>query len=113
MAPVGDRVLVKVDVSEAKSTGGILLPTSAQKKPTQGEITSVGSAKAVKACTLAHMGCSSAVPAPPGSNRIVAPNTVPVRACGVSVALPLLHRYTVEMVFGRLLLRSCLGVAER
>jgi co-chaperonin GroES (HSP10) len=48
VAPVGDRVLVKVDVSEEKTTSGILLPSSAQKKPTQGEITSVGSAKAVK-----------------------------------------------------------------
>ena len=60
VAPVGDRVLVKVDVSEAKSTGGILLPTSAQKKPTQGEITSAGSAKAVKACALALVGWNSA-----------------------------------------------------
>ncbi len=52
VAPVGDRVLVKVDVSEEKSTGGILLPSSAQKKPTQGEITAAGSAKAVKVSAL-------------------------------------------------------------
>lgn len=48
MAPVGERVLVKVDVSDDKSAGGILLPSSAQEKPTQGHIEAAGSAKAVK-----------------------------------------------------------------
>ncbi len=45
---MGDRVFVKVDQSEEKTTSGILLPSSAQKKPTQGEIVGAGSAKAVK-----------------------------------------------------------------
>ena len=45
---MGDRVFVKVDVSEPVSTGGILLPTSAQKKPTQGEVVSLGDAKSLK-----------------------------------------------------------------
>ena len=48
VSPVGDRVFVKVDMSEPVSTGGILLPTSAQKKPTQGEVVSLGDAKSLK-----------------------------------------------------------------
>ncbi|CAK0785269.1 hypothetical protein CVIRNUC_008475 [Coccomyxa viridis] len=48
VAPVGDRVLVKVDISEEKSLGGILLPSSAQKKPTQGHVEKAGTAKAVR-----------------------------------------------------------------
>lgn len=34
--PRGDRVLVKVAEEETKTRGGILLPTSAVKKPTSG-----------------------------------------------------------------------------
>jgi chaperonin GroES len=48
VSPVGDRVFVKVDQSEEKTTSGILLPSSAQKKPTQGEIVGAGSGQAVK-----------------------------------------------------------------
>ena len=36
IAPKGDRVLVKVAEQEVKTRGGILLPTSAQKRPTSG-----------------------------------------------------------------------------
>ena len=43
---MGDRVFVKVDASEEKTATGILLPTSAQKRPTQGHV--VGGGKAVK-----------------------------------------------------------------
>lgn len=60
LAPVGERVLVKVDVSEEKSVGGILLPSSAQKKPTQGEVEKAGTAKAVKVPLLGksrHIRC--------------------------------------------------------
>ena len=61
VAPVGDRVLVKIDVSEEKSVGGILLPTSAQKKPTQGHVEKAGSAKAVRVslCALLMQHCLS------------------------------------------------------
>ena len=48
VSPVGDRVFVKVEQAEEKTSSGILLPSSAQKKPTQGEIVGAGSAKAVK-----------------------------------------------------------------
>lgn len=36
--PRGDRVLVKVAEEETKTRGGILLPTTAVKKPTSGRI---------------------------------------------------------------------------
>ncbi|PSC70946.1 20 kDa chloroplastic [Micractinium conductrix] len=49
VSPVGDRVLVKAEEAEAKTVGGILLPSSAQKRPTQGTVSAAGSAKAVKA----------------------------------------------------------------
>lgn len=48
VAPVGDRVFVKIDKEEEKTTTGILLPTSAQKKPTQGQVVQAGEAKAIK-----------------------------------------------------------------
>eukprot|EP00887_Chlorella_sp_A99_P006865 scaffold2.g6865.t1 len=48
LTPVGDRVFVKVAEAEQKTTGGILLPSSAAKKPTQGEVATAGAAKAVK-----------------------------------------------------------------
>jgi len=38
VAPLGDRVFVKVDEAEATSAGGILLPSAAQVKSTQGVI---------------------------------------------------------------------------
>lgn len=48
VTPVGDRVFVKAEEAESKTVGGILLPSSAQKRPTQGTVESAGSAKAVK-----------------------------------------------------------------
>lgn len=48
VSPVGDRVFVKVDKEEDKTNSGILLPSSAQKKPTQGEVVVIGDAKALK-----------------------------------------------------------------
>ncbi len=40
--PKGDRVLVKVSEQEEKTRGGILLPTSAQKRPTSGGHSALG-----------------------------------------------------------------------
>jgi hypothetical protein len=48
VTPVGDRVFVKAEEAEATTVGGILLPSSAQKRPTQGTVQSAGCAKAVK-----------------------------------------------------------------
>jgi chaperonin GroES len=46
--PVGDRVLVKIDKQEAKSIGGVLLPTAAQSRPTAGAIVATGDVNLVK-----------------------------------------------------------------
>jgi len=43
LRPLHDRVLVKRLESEAKTAGGIILPDTAQEKPSEGEVISVGS----------------------------------------------------------------------
>jgi chaperonin GroES len=44
--PLADRVIVKSsDVSEDKSTGGIIIPDTAKEKPQEGEIVAVGPGK--------------------------------------------------------------------
>lgn len=40
--PLHDRVLVRRIDAEEKTAGGIIIPDSAQEKPSQGEIVSVG-----------------------------------------------------------------------
>jgi chaperonin GroES len=40
--PLHDRVVVDRIDADAKSAGGILIPDSAQEKPSQGEIVAVG-----------------------------------------------------------------------
>ena len=41
--PLHDRVLVERVESESKTAGGIILPDTAQEKPSEGKIVSVGS----------------------------------------------------------------------
>jgi len=50
--PVGDRVFVKVEEPEARTMGGVLLPTTAQKRPTAGAIVALGDADTVKVGSL-------------------------------------------------------------
>jgi len=40
--PLHDRVVVKRIDAESKTKGGIIIPDSAQEKPSQGEIVAVG-----------------------------------------------------------------------
>jgi chaperonin GroES len=40
--PLHDRVVVKRINAETKSAGGIIIPDTAQEKPSQGEIVAVG-----------------------------------------------------------------------
>ena len=40
--PLHDRVIVERIDAEAKSAGGIIIPDTAQEKPSQGEIIAVG-----------------------------------------------------------------------
>ena len=41
--PLHDRVLARRIEQESKSTGGIIIPDSAQEKPVEGEVLAVGS----------------------------------------------------------------------
>ncbi|XP_066332654.1 20 kDa chaperonin, chloroplastic-like isoform X2 [Miscanthus floridulus] len=47
LKPLVDRVLVKINSSEEKTTGGILLPTTAQSKPQGGEVVAVGEGRII------------------------------------------------------------------
>ena len=40
--PLHDRIVVKRIDAEAKSAGGIIIPDTAQEKPSQGEVIAVG-----------------------------------------------------------------------
>ena len=40
--PLGDRIVIRRDAAEEKSTGGILLPDSARNKPQKGKVLAVG-----------------------------------------------------------------------
>ena len=40
--PLGDRVVVKRVQEETKTSGGIIIPDTAQEKPQEGEIVAVG-----------------------------------------------------------------------
>ncbi len=43
--PLADRVLVKVDIAEEKSKGGIIIPDTAKEKPQKGVVLAVGKGK--------------------------------------------------------------------
>jgi chaperonin GroES len=45
LKPLDDRVVVEVLEAEVKTSGGILLPDNAQKKPQQGKIVAVGAGR--------------------------------------------------------------------
>ena len=64
VTPVGDRVFVKAEEAEATTVGGILLPSSAQKRPTSGTVASAGGAKAVKARRSRRRLAAAAAPGP-------------------------------------------------
>ncbi len=42
LQPMADRIIVRREASEEKTTGGIVLPDSAKKKPQRGTILAVG-----------------------------------------------------------------------
>jgi co-chaperonin GroES (HSP10) len=46
--PSGDRVLVKPGGTEAKTPGGILLPTAAESAQNEGQVIAVGDVQAIK-----------------------------------------------------------------
>ncbi len=46
--PLQDRILVKQLEEEDKSAGGIIIPDSAQEKPSQGKIVAAGNGKVLE-----------------------------------------------------------------
>ena len=60
LRPIGDRVLVKPLSKEEVTKAGILLPDSAQEKPQEGTVLSVGTGKFVdgKLITFKELGVS-------------------------------------------------------
>ncbi len=55
LKPLADRVLLKVEESESKTKGGIILPDNAKEKPQQGKIIAVGKGKIMDDGTVAPM----------------------------------------------------------
>ena len=53
--PLADRVVVEAAAAEEKSTGGIIIPDTAQEKPQQGTVVAVGPGKASDAGTIITM----------------------------------------------------------
>ena len=45
LQPLGDRIVVERETSEAQTAGGIVLPDSAQNKPSRGVIIAVGNGR--------------------------------------------------------------------
>ncbi len=58
--PLGDKLVIKRTEQDQTSAGGILLPDSAQEKPRQGRVLSVGDGKLLpngtRAAHLIHEG---------------------------------------------------------
>jgi len=48
LRPLQDRVLIRRIEQEAKTSGGIIIPDTAQEKPMEGEVIAVGSGKREK-----------------------------------------------------------------
>lgn len=55
ITPLADRVLVEAAAAEEKSTGGIILPDTAQEKPQQGTVVAIGPGKVSDAGSLIEM----------------------------------------------------------
>jgi chaperonin GroES len=64
LQPLGDRVVVQREESEARTAGGIVLPDSAKEKPQRGVIVSVGDGK------LLDNGSRGALQVQPGDRVI-------------------------------------------
>jgi chaperonin GroES len=45
LKPIGDRIIVRREAAEEKTSGGIILPDTAQNKPQRGEVIAVGPGK--------------------------------------------------------------------
>ena len=55
LKPMSDRIVVRVCEAEEKTASGIILPDTAQEKPSEGEIVAVGPGKTNDAGNLIKM----------------------------------------------------------
>ena len=55
LKPLSDRVVVEPASAEEKSSGGIILPDTAQEKPQQGTVVATGPGKVSDSGTLVEM----------------------------------------------------------
>ncbi|MDB5307507.1 MAG: groS 2 [Gemmataceae bacterium] len=55
LKPIGDRIIVRRQAAEEKTSGGIILPDTAKNKPQRGEVIAVGPGKLKKDGTRAAM----------------------------------------------------------
>ena len=55
LKPLSDRVAVEPAAAEEKSSGGIILPDTAQEKPQQGTVVATGPGKVSDSGTLVEM----------------------------------------------------------
>jgi len=53
--PLSDRVVIEAAAAEEKSSGGIILPDTAQEKPQQGTVVAVGPGKVSDSGALIEM----------------------------------------------------------
>jgi chaperonin GroES len=59
LKPLSDRVVVEPAAAEEKSSGGIILPDTAQEKPQQGTVVAAGPGKISDSGTLVGMSVKS------------------------------------------------------
>ncbi len=55
LQPISDRIIIQAIQAEEKTSGGILLPDSAQEKPQQGKVLAVGPGKLLNNGSLSAM----------------------------------------------------------
>ena len=48
LKPIGDRIIVRREAAEEKTSGGILLPDTAKNKPQKGKVLAVGPGRMLK-----------------------------------------------------------------
>ncbi len=48
LQPIGDRVLVRPSEGQERTTGGIVIPDSARKRPQEGTVVAVGTGQVLK-----------------------------------------------------------------
>ena len=55
VTPLHDRVIVKADAAEEKSSGGIIIPDTAKEKPQRGTVVAAGPGKKDEPISLVFM----------------------------------------------------------